>query len=58
MIINKLSENTYEIDGIRITLSDLGLTPLQRTLLTKQQIKAFESFVRLSKLFKIKSSYY
>jgi len=56
--INKLDENTIEVDGIKIELYNMELSPLQRTLFTSEQIKALTNFLNAIKRLKIKSTYY
>ena len=56
--INKLDENTIEVDGIKIELYNMELSPLQRTLFTSEQIKALTTFLNAIKRLKIKSTYY
>ena len=56
--INKLDENTIEVDGIKIELYNMELSPLQRTLFTYEQIKALTNFLNAIKRLKIKSTYY
>ena len=56
--INKLDENTIEVDGIKIELYNMELSPLQRTLFTSEQIKAITNFLNAIKRLKIKSTYY
>jgi len=57
IVINKIDENTIEVDGIVLVINDYKLTLSQCKLLTSSQIKAVNNILKAMKNnIKIKST--